>query len=268
LAVILALSVAALMINPVGPELPAYPINLLTKQTTNLALVEEWRPLVVTDLRGAGLFATALLVAILLLVRPSLLRLEELLLMLLGFGGALKYSRMSFALGILVAPVLCRLLAEAWGSQSSERNRPVVNAVFILAAAAVVTGFFPRAHYLEQQVGAHFPVRAVEFIRGQGLQGPMLNDYNWGGYLIWAMPEKKVFIDTRADIFDWTGVFREYQAWMMLQEPPTKVLDKYGIRFCLLQRRIPLAFVLPYLPGWRQVYNDEVSVIFVRGEAQ
>ncbi len=268
LAVILTLSVAAVSANPVGLQLLAYPLNVLTKQTEGLASVTEWQPLALTDARGAGLFAMALLVAILLLVRPSILRLDELLLILLGFGGALRYMRLSFAAGILIAPVLCRLLAEAWGSDGPEREHPVLNGLLLLVAAALVAGFFPTARHLEQQVAANNPVGAAEFIRRQGLQGPMLNQYHWGGYLIWALPEKKVFIDGRADIFDWTGVFSEYQAWMMLREPPTKLLDKYGIRFCVLQRGRPITFVLPYLAGWRQVYSDEISVIFVRGEAQ
>jgi len=268
LVVILALSVAALAVNPVGVKLLAYPLQRFTEPTGTFGAVKDWQPLVVTDLRGAGLFVTALLVAILLLVRPSLLRLEELLLMLLGFGGTLKYSRMSFALGILVAPVLCRLLTEAWGSDGPEREHPVLNGLLLLVAAALGAGFFPTARHLEQQVAAHNPGGAVEFIRRQGLQGSMLNDYDWGGYLIWEMPEKKVFIDTRADVFDWTGVFSEYKAWIMLEEPPAKLLDKYGIRFCLLQRGQALTFVIPYLPGWRQVYQDELSVIFARGEAR
>ena len=33
----------------------------------------------------------------------------------------------------------------------------------------------------------------------------MLNEYVYGGYLIWAAPENPVFVDGRADIFEWTA---------------------------------------------------------------
>jgi hypothetical protein len=107
-------------------------------------------------------------------------------------------------------------------------------------------------------------VRAVEFIRKTGLSGPMLNDFTWGGYLMWALPEEKVFIDGRSDVYDWTGVFMEYGRWAMVEEDPRRLLDKYGVKFCLLSSSAPMANVLPYVPGWREVYRDELSVIFAR----
>jgi hypothetical protein len=92
----------------------------------------------------------------------------------------------------------------------------------------------------------------------------MLNEYEYGGYLSWALPEQKVFIDGRADVYAWTGVFQDYGAWATLREDPQLLLDKYGIDFCLLSRAAPLARVMPYLPGWRERYSDSRSVIFAR----
>ena len=46
----------------------------------------------------------------------------------------------------------------------------------------------------------------MEFIQASHLSGPMLNDYNFGGYLIWAAPEHPVFIDGRTDVYEWSGV--------------------------------------------------------------
>ena len=92
----------------------------------------------------------------------------------------------------------------------------------------------------------------------------MLNEYVFGDYLIWALPEEKVFIDGNADIFDWTGVLEAYGRWATLQEDPRILLDKYHIRFCLISKDAPMTQVLPYLPGWRKVYADDVSAVFVR----
>ncbi|HYM13286.1 MAG TPA: hypothetical protein VEU62_21285, partial [Bryobacterales bacterium] len=85
-----------------------------------------------------------------------------------------------------------------------------------------------------------------------------------GGYLIWALPEQKVFIDSRMDVFDWTGVLGDYRRWAAMAEDPQRLLDKYGVAYCLLPKDSPMSLVLSYLPGWRNVYNDGVASIFVR----
>ncbi len=92
----------------------------------------------------------------------------------------------------------------------------------------------------------------------------MLNEYVYGGYLMWALPEHKVFVDGRADIYDWTGVLKEFGAWATLETDPKALLDKYHVGFCLLSRNAPMSRVLPYLPGWNQIYSDKASVVFAK----
>jgi hypothetical protein len=91
----------------------------------------------------------------------------------------------------------------------------------------------------------------------------MLNDYGLGDYLIWALPEEKVFVDGRGDVYDWGGVLQEYVRWATLVEDPRKLLEKYRIRFCLLAANNPIARVMPYI-GWRTVYADDVAQVLVR----
>jgi hypothetical protein len=95
----------------------------------------------------------------------------------------------------------------------------------------------------------------------------MLNTFGDGGYLIWALPEHPVFVDGRADVFEWTGVLSEFGRWATLQSDPNTLLDKYHVQFCLLERDSPMAYVLPLLRNWKEVYSDSSSVIFVRSAA-
>ncbi len=92
----------------------------------------------------------------------------------------------------------------------------------------------------------------------------MLNDWDFGGYLIWAAPEHPVFIDGRGDIFGWSGVVDQFGKWAQLQSDPNTLLNKYGISFCVLSRDSPMIVVLRLLPGWKEAYSDNVSAIFVR----
>jgi hypothetical protein len=128
----------------------------------------------------------------------------------------------------------------------------------------MIVWVFPTSRNLSAQVDQRSPVKAVDFIKSHHLAGPMLNDWDDGGYLIWAAPEYPDFIDGRADVFEETGVVAEFAKWATLQSPPGALLDKYHVNFCLLERESPMAFVLPLLPNWKIAYSDEKSVIFVR----
>jgi hypothetical protein len=125
---------------------------------------------------------------------------------------------------------------------------------------------FPGSRNLERQVQEGNPVKAVEFLKRSGLSGRLLNDYTFGGYLIWAAPEKKVFIDGRGDIFESAGVFADYCKLMSLSEDPKLLLEKYRIEVCLLPQHQGISQVLPLL-GWRKIYSDKMSVVFARSAA-
>ena len=202
------------------------------------------------------------------LIRRVELRVEEVLLLAMGFGMAISHSRLMFVFGLLAAPVLTRLLADMWDRYDPSRDLRVPNAILMLLSLATIWMAFPGQGQLELQVKENNPVKAVEFIRQSHLEGRMLNDYTWGGYLIWALPEHKVFVDGRADIYEWTGVLRDFAAWALLQTDPRNLLEKYRVDFCLLSRETPMAHVLPFLPGWKMIFSDDRSIIFTRSEAR
>jgi hypothetical protein len=258
--------VPALFLNPVGVRFVAYPFIFFFTQSHGMSYVNEWRPLDLSEGRAIGLFAVAGVVFLMALIRRSELRLEELVLIAMGFGMAVRHQRMLFVFGILAAPVVTRLLSGAWERYDPRRDLRVANAVLMLGCVAVMFAVFPNRANLQRQVAATSPVRAVEFIRREGLRGPMLNEYEFGFYLIWALPEQKVFIDGRSDVYDWNGVFDELARWARVEENPTLLLNRYGINYCLLLKGTPMTHVLPFLPEWKQAYADNVAAIFVRGD--
>ena len=48
---------------------------------------------------------------------------------------------------------------------------------------------------------------------------------------------------------------------------PVPILEKYGVKTCLLAKGSPAAHALAYLPGWHEVYADERAVIFTQSAA-
>jgi len=264
LAGALGLSVASLFLNPVGIRQVLYPLNLFFQQPVNVGNVEEWQPLDLTGARGLTFLAVLGCIALFVLLRRAQLHLHELALLVLGSWLAMNHRRMVFVFGILAAPIFSRLLADAWEQYDARRDRMLPNAVIMGAALLIAYAAFPSPANLQAQVERGSPVKAVDFINTHGLGSRMLNDYGFGGYLIWAAPEHPTFVDGRTDVFERTGVLREFGDWATLRSAPEALLDKYRVDFCLLAKGEPMTFVMPLLPGWTQVYSDDQAVIFAR----
>ncbi len=264
LIVALLFSLAALFLNPVGVRQVLYPLSITFREPINVGNVQEWLPLTMTSTRGLGLLAVLGCILLILMARQSQFFLDELLLLAAGTWLAMSHRRMLFVFGILAAPILSRLLAPLWDGYEADRDRPLPNAILMAASLLVLPLGFPNRQNLAGQVEAGSPVKAVEFIQRRHLSGPMMNDYVYGGYLIWAVPNHPVFIDGNADVFEWSGVLAQFGRWAMLQSNPNILLDKYRINFCVLARTSPMAHVMPLLPNWKTAYSDDMSMIFVR----
>lgn len=264
LGLALLLSAAALFLNPIGMKQVLYPLDIMFHQPINISHTEEWMPLQMTSPRGLSLVAVLGGILLLVIVQQSELYWDELVILAIGTWLAVSHQRMLFVFGILAAPVLSRLLAPYWDGYNAAHDRPLPNAILMVVSLLVIVRGFPSRQNLTRQVDQQSPVKAAEFIQTQHLSGNMLNDYVYGGYLIWALPTRPVFVDGRSDVFEATGVLAEYGNWAMVQSDPNTLLNKYNISFCLLARTSPMTHVLPLLPNWKMAYSDNLSTIFVR----
>jgi hypothetical protein len=264
LALASALAIPALFFNPVGPKLVWNPIVFMFRLNGWLGDISEWQPTDLGSLRGLLLLITTGAILLVALIRSAKLHIHELLLLAVFFYFASRHERMEFPFGILAAPILCRLLADAWDRYDPEHDWILPNAAFMLLGAAAVALAFPSSRALAGQVNKANPVKAVEFIQHSGLSGRMLNDYGYGGYLIWAAPERPVFIDGRADVYQPAGVLADYMSFMRLDADPQSFLSKYRIDYCLFAPGERIARVLPLIPGWKKIYSDETAVILAR----
>jgi hypothetical protein len=106
------------------------------------------------------------------------------------------------------------------------------------------------------------PRAAVLALKDAGA-GPVLNDYNLGGYLVYAgVP---TFIDGRTELFGARFTVRHYRAMSMKNVGDLlKLLDEYRIGATLLAPDTPANFYLDTLPNWKRVYGDAVAVVHVR----
>ena len=253
----------ALLIDPAhGPI--GYPLNLMRRQHTTLAQVTEFHALQFDDPRAIALLTVFGLCIAVPLLRRARIPLFELCCLALGAIGACLHVRLLFAFGILAAPLFCKALAGLLEEYRLEDDLPYANLTLITIALFIAAFALPRPANLEAQLVLNSPVRAVEFIKQHSLPGPILNEFEYGGYLAWKAPEYPTFIDGRADVFDWTGVFDQMARWAWLQEDPRLLPDRYGVNLCILKPTSAAGRMLLLLGGWKLVYTDDNAMVLVR----
>ena len=112
--------------------------------------------------------------------------------------------------------------------------------------------------------------RAAEFWKNNNLQGPIFNNYDIGGYLIYSGEE--VFVDNRPEAYPASFFRDEYIPMQESEEAWQKRLAKYNFQAIFFWWRDYTPWAQTFLkkrledPEWRQVYLDDYAIIFVRNE--
>jgi hypothetical protein len=136
--------------------------------------------------------------------------------------------------------------------------------------ALLVAGFAMLAGFRMMQVNnarlatdlaKDMPVHAVEAVRARGYTGPLYNDYNWGGYLIWAL-RMPVSIDGRAAFYGDQRLDRSLATW---NAEPDWASDAQLTQAGLVIGPVKAALtqMLRMDPRFQLVYEDKVAAVFV-----
>ena len=261
LEIVLLLCMAALCITPYGTRIAAYPLEMALLQPANVGNIVEWMPLGTEFWFGKFFVALLLLYFLGQLALRQTYRMHELALLLFAIVTATLHRRFLMLFVIFFAPLVAALLVRWLPPYQPAKDHFVLNAALMVLACVAVVRYFPSEQELEERVRNNYPQQALAHLRTNPVEGPMWNEYGWGGYLIWA--EHRVFIDGRADIYEYGGVLGDYMKISLLNSETLSLLRKYDIRACLVRSGAPLATLLETAPGWGQAYRDEVSVLFV-----
>jgi hypothetical protein len=143
-----------------------------------------------------------------------------------------------------------------------------------------------------QEFCQEYPCSAIKFLRAnkQYDSSRLLNFYDWGGFMIWTYPEKKLFIDGRLSQYkfnNWT-LMQEYHDFFR-ENRGAILLDKYNIRLVHLKGKndkITLNwfekdilmmnedemnknenYLKNFLDGskkWKLVFQDKISLLYAK----
>ncbi|HKV55117.1 MAG TPA: hypothetical protein VJN94_10815, partial [Candidatus Binataceae bacterium] len=146
------------------------------------------------------------------------------------------------------------------------RLRPRSSVILLVLALTItlVSGAF--ADRLND--GDRYPSGAIRFIDQHRLHGNILNDFNWGEYLIYhEAPRCKVFIDGRYQIVYSPDILSDYLRFAAGGGQALAVVSNYPHDFVLIQPIGPAYRTLATAPGWKLIYCDSVAALFVRRDS-
>jgi hypothetical protein len=133
--------------------------------------------------------------------------------------------------------------------------------VLLLALFSRGTDFNQRG--FDRAISAQYPVNAINFLRRNPVPGPLYNNLNWGGFLMWYMPDYPVAIDGRNDLYgdDLDRLFVDSEnAEASYKTDP--YLNEAGV--VLLDSQLPLAKILTVDPRFQLVYHDGTATVYAR----
>lgn len=109
-------------------------------------------------------------------------------------------------------------------------------------------------------VSAQFPVDAANFLRKVQPPGPIYNNFDWGGFLTFYLPNYPVSIDGRNDLYGDAYVSRYLLFNSGDRTDGDPQLDEAGV--VLLSKDASLAKLLKYDPRFRLIYEDQMADVF------
>ena len=152
----------------------------------------------------------------------------------------------------------------------AERDRPAswlelggVAAVVAILLVLFSSGADFNQRGFDRAISSQYPVDAVNFLRRNPVPGPLYNNLNWGGFLMWYMPDYPVAIDGRNDLYgdDMDKLFFESQnAGVSYTTDP--YLNEAGV--VLLDSQLPLAKILSVDERFQLVYRDQIATVYAR----
>jgi hypothetical protein len=299
--VVWAVALLATGLNPYGFRLWGE-IWLTVSDTGLRSAIVEWQPFYARAELGIWLFS-ALVISFIKIFKSEVAKRKLALVSMLFLAGLSSLRNMPFFfLGAL--PVATDLMEKMylkvkkdkimWG-RAKKFYAILIGISVILVIVEVVV---PTIRSMNRQ-NPIYPDKAVKYLhKNQIGEGQLFSDYGWGGYLIWKLPERKVFIDGRMPSWrfvapddqsenafsdykkivaegDYLNLFEKFNIRTVLWSKSGSILnysrpifniDEWGW-FNLLAKKAKKGEGKNFIDelvkgGWKKTYDDGVAVIY------
>ena len=187
-------------------------------------------------------------------------------LVLLAVASAVAFRTVRDAWFLCIIAAAC--IADSPAREASHHSGETLSEDLVAAAIVVmalwwlapVMEFSPSG--LERALRRELPVGAVDFLRANPHPGPLYNTFDWGGFLIWALPDYPVAIDGRTDLYG-----DELDERFTLTARGVSYRDDPYFnqsRLVVLQQKNILVKFLTADPRFDLIYQDGVAAVFAR----
>jgi hypothetical protein len=274
LALVSLLSAAASLVNPYGWRLQAHVYSYLSNRFLMDHIDEFQSP----NFHGIAqkCFLILLLITLsILAIRGRELRASHGLTLLFAVYAGLYGSRnipfASVLLVLVVGPLVPAVFARRFFQRMSTVESglrghawPALAVVVTLLIAAngerAGSNLVMDAHFGRERM----PVDAVDYVKKNGVKGPILSPDYWGGYLIYRLfPASQVVVDDRHDLYG-EEFFKSYLKLMRVEPGWQAFLREHEASCIVLPKEAALSSMLIETPDWKAVYRDNVAIAFVK----
>jgi hypothetical protein len=278
-AIAAAACTAAALLNPFGYRLYVEILGYFRAQGMTDLIQEFQAP---TFRTGPQLWYLCFLLATLALLGPILRRRDyssALVIVVLAYE-SLTSVRHSTVFILAVLPVLgqelTRIVSEVTArypkksvpgilAELSAERRPALMSASILPVVALAAIFLwtPEPAWPREVDRKLFPVDMASRHASELAGGRVFTPEQWADYLLLAnYPRQRVFYDDRSVYGE--RMFRVAADLLNARPGSFRSLDRFGVRYVLIDPRSPLAAVLLAGPEWREVDRDSVAVLLKR----
>jgi hypothetical protein len=298
---ILFLSISATLINPYGIHVYREIFSSITDRNLS-ARVMEWNSFF-TSFSLAPMFLITLSAVLMYKFRNGFGSVKIILYFLFLYEGLTSVRQMPlFVLLVLPLGVFGYYLFVGSLNENKEAlerfNKINKGLIAISMIVFVIEAAISVKASLALSERNFYPRSAITFLKENSVAGNIFSDYGWGGYLIWKLPQKKVFIDGRMPSWHWdkniegetNDAMSDYTRIVQGDEDYGKIFDKFSINTVLWHKK-PVKgpidrFEDKYFDqldpiykllgkkhskfdfseklksdGWKVVYSDDVSII-------
>lgn len=267
----LGLAFLATLINPRGINLWLDSFSIV--QATGNQFSQEWKPPTNSGWQMNIFYIWLLAIIPLIAASPRRLKLAQWA-WLLGFGWmSLSGTRYVIWFLIVILALTNHLLA-GWRFpmlRPQGRRLTALNLAFLAIMVLIPLGLLPgvRQSWWKQSppnLSGNTPVQATQWLsQHPELPGPIYNDYLFGSYMIYALPERPVWIDSR--FYPYPA--NQWQSYLDINNSAPgwqQTLQNAGVNtlFLNIDEQSRLISQLSPSTGWCQQYSDATAAIFTR----
>lgn len=200
------------------------------------------------------------------------------LLMAIFFGVVGFMALRNFSLlGFFALPLLAWAFFGVFSQRKGEVNMAKESGAGALFFALVVLGIYINWQFVSAH-GGNFGIglapgvqKASEFFKEEKISGPIFNNYDIGGYLVWNLfPQEKVFVDNRPEVYPDSFFSDVYKP--MQQDPAyfEKVDSQFNFNAIFFYRHDITPWAQAFFTSiqdnenWTKVFEDDYAIIYLK----